>query len=226
MKTILITGANRGLGLAFTRLFLSKGDTVIACCRDITTHPDFKLNTTNLLLKSLDVCEPSLIQKLATSVKDFPIDIIINNAGIYHVVGYDYTKQSEPWQKLFMTNAIAPYLLAHALKENLTGSKHKKIINISSFMASITLNNDALECPYRASKAALNMVTKNLSHEFSLDHMIVASLDPGWVQTDMGGPNGLQTAEQSTARMADIIEGLTLADSGKFFSFDGRELPW
>lgn len=226
MKTVLITGANRGLGLAFTRLFLDKGDSVIACCRDITTHPDFKLNTNNLLLKSLDVCDPSLIETFANSVKDLTIDILINNAGIYHVAGYDYTKQSEPWQELLMTNTIAPYLLAHAIKENLTRSKHKKIINISSFMASIALNNDALECPYRASKVALNMITKNLSHEFSLDKMIVASLDPGWVRTDMGGPNGLQSAEQSTARMAEIIEGLTLADSGKFFSLDRRELPW
>jgi NAD(P)-dependent dehydrogenase (short-subunit alcohol dehydrogenase family) len=230
MKTVLITGANRGIGYSFCKHYLEKNMRVIACCRNVKKADklqELKLAYPDLLvIESLDLCAENSIQNLSHKLQALPVDILINNAGIYRMDDTNYRTSFNAWQMMFVTNTIGPYLMAHALKTNLCLSTEKKIINISSYMASITSNDNGLECPYRASKAALNAITKNLAVEFKADDILCVSLDPGWVRTDMGGPAGLLSADESVRYMTSKIQTLTLCESGQFIQYDGAILPW
>lgn len=230
MKTALITGANRGLGLALCEYYLKENYIVIACCRNIEhayqlqklqSHTNNHLN-----IEQLDVCKIDSIQNLKNRLSGYPLDILINNAGIYSVDKYPYQSSDNPWELIFRTNTIGPYLITHALKENLQLGQEKKIINISSYMGSIALNNNAIECPYRASKAALNAISKNLAIELQADGMLCVSIDPGWVKTDMGGPDGLLAPAESAAHIAKTIRNLRIEQSGGFYRYDGDSMPW
>jgi NAD(P)-dependent dehydrogenase (short-subunit alcohol dehydrogenase family) len=230
MRTILVTGANRGIGYSFCQGFLEKGNKVIACCRQpqqADALQQLKLAYgERLAIKTVDVSKEETIKNLASELKGTAIDILINNAGVYNVPEVDHKTTSAGWQVLFATNAIGPYLLSYALKNNLEAGREKKIVNISSYMASITLNDNALECPYRASKAALNAVNKNLSIEFKEIGIMSVAIDPGWVRTDMGGSNGFLSPEESVSHITSVLEKLTMKNTGEFINYKGEQMPW
>jgi len=231
MATVLITGANRGLGLEFCRQYAQIDWTVIACCR----NPEyaFELNTLasdrgNVLIETLDVSDLEQIEVLAHKLADLPIDVLINNAGIYadekeHFLGQlDY----QAWAKSFWVNTQAPVKMAEAFLPQIKRSKKKLIVSISSLMGSIAENTSGGSILYRSSKAALNAAMKSLALDLKEQSVGVLILHPGWVKTDMGGVNALIEADESVSGMRSVIDNFTLAQSGDFVKYDGTPLQW
>ena len=232
MHTTLITGANRGIGLEFVRQYAADGWRVLACIR----HPE-KADALSKLaehypglvqIHSLDVADHGQIERLAKTLANESIDLLINNAGIYPDAdskGFGHTNY-EDWAQAFRVNTMAPLKMAEAFVVQVARSRLKIIASITSMMGSIDDNTSGGSYLYRSSKAALNMVTRSLSLDIKREGITAVVLHPGWVQTDMGGSNALITTEQSVSGMRKVIGKLSLADSGKFFNYDRRELPW
>ena len=232
MKTTLITGANRGIGLEFCRQYAADGWRVLACSR----YPE-KSDALNKLaaqypelikMHALDVADHVQIERLAQVLADESIDLLINNAGIYpdsDKKGFGHTDYAE-WIQAFRINTMAPLKMAETFATQITRSKQKTIVTITSKMGSFADNGGGGSYLYRSSKAALNMVVKSLGIDLKPIGITAVVFHPGWVKTDMGGPNALISAEQSVSGIRQIISRLTLADSGKFFGYDGQVIPW
>lgn len=230
--TALITGANRGIGLEFARQYAADGWRVLACCR----QPE-KAEALNKLaaqyprliqIHPLDIDDYGQIKRLAKTLANETIDLLINNAGIYPDAdskGFGHVNY-EDWMRAFRVNAMAPLKMAEVFVAQVARSKLKIIANITSMMGSIDDNTSGGSYLYRSSKAALNMVTKSLSLDLRREGITAVVLHPGWVQTDMGGPNALITTEQSVSGMRKVIGKLSSSCSGKFYNYDGREIPW
>jgi len=224
MPTVLITGASRGLGLEFTRQYAADGWQVIACCRNPDKAEALKKIKGDVTIERLDVVDEKHLQDLAGRLKGRAIDLLINNAGIYGPRnGQNDTKS---WLEVFNVNAIAPYRIVEALAPLVAKSKHKTIVNITSQMGSVGSTSSADSPIYRSSKAALNMVMKGLSHALKADGVTVVLFHPGWVKTDMGGKGAPLEPPDSIGSIRKVIAKLTAADSGKFFNYDGKALPW
>lgn len=232
MKTLLITGANRGIGLEFCKQYAAAGWRVLACCRDprkaealnklAARYPDL------IELYALDVTNHAQIEQLARALSDEAIDLLINNAGVYPAAdkrGFGHTNYAE-WMAAFNINAMAPLKMAEAFAEQIARSKLKLIVTITSKMGSIDDNTSGGSYLYRSSKAAANMVVKSLAVDLKEKGITSVAFNPGWVKTDMGVPNAMIPVEQSVSDMRKVIAGLTLADTGKFIGHDGREIPW
>ncbi|NOU13411.1 MAG: SDR family oxidoreductase [Methylococcaceae bacterium] len=231
MTTVLITGANRGLGLEFTRQYAAAGWDVIAACRQPDQANDL-IELANrypcIRLATLNVAEFDQIDTLANKLSDTPIDILINNAGVYgdergHGFGHlDY----DAWTNTLKINSQAPIKLAEAFLANIKLGNKKLIVTISSLMGSMADNTSGGSILYRSSKAAVNAAMKSLA--IDLSDLAIGSLilHPGWVRTDMGGPNGLIDVEQSVSGMREVIAGFSLVQSGAFIKYDGSPLPW
>lgn len=230
-STVLITGANRGLGLEFSRQYAAAGWQVIACCR-IPQKADAlqqlkQKYAEHLSIHTLDVTDFTQIDQLAGQLQGSSIDVLINNAGVYQ-----YGKESfgeidyEAWMKSFRVNAMAPLKMAEAFIHHISRGEQKKVINITSKMGSIDDNRSGQHYPYRSSKAALNMVTKSLSIDLASRGIITIVLHPGLVQTDMGGYSAPTTVEQSISGMRQVIARISHNDSGKFYDFRGQEILW
>ncbi len=223
MATVLVTGANRGLGLEFARQYAADGWTVIACCRKPAEAKELKKLSGPVEVEALDVGDDAQIAALSKRHKGRAIDVLINNAGIY---GPRSGTNTAAWLEVFRVNSIAPLHLSHALADNVAQSEQKRIVSISSGMGSIGGNDSASDYVYRSSKAALNMAMKGLSNELKDRGVIVAVLSPGWVKTDMGGRGAPLEAADSIASLRRVIAGLKRKDSGSFFSHDGKTVPW
>ena len=156
------------------------------------------------------------------------IDLLINNAGIYPSErANDFGRTDyEAWVRAFQVNTMAPLKMAESLIMQVARSNLKMIITLTSKMGSIADNHRGGSYVYRSSKAAVNIVMKSMAIDLKPTGITAVLLHPGWVRTDMGGPNGLISAEQSVTGMRDVISHLTLADSGKFYAFDGQTIPW
>lgn len=227
---VLVTGANRGLGLEFVKQYAEDGATVFACCRD--PHSARALQKISDLaggkvsVHPLDVTSPQSVAALGNAFGSEPVDIFINNAGIYGPA-----KQSaddidyDGWARTFAVNTIAPMRLAQTFRANLAKSSRKILITITSGMGS-TAGHDGGYFAYCASKAAVNNVMHGLSVAWKKDGITVAVLHPGWVKTDMGGKNAPLEPHESIAGMKRVIANLALAQSGKFFDYSGKEMPW
>ncbi len=232
MKTVLITGANRGIGLEFAKQYADDGWRVFACCRDPAgadvlnrlagQHPQ------RISIHALDVVNHQQIEQLAHTLGGQPIDLLINNAGVYPAEQVDAFGATDypVWAHAFAVNTMAPLKMGEAFFRHVCKSQLKTIITITSKMGSIADNRGGGSYIYRSSKAAVNIVMKSLSIDFEQNQIIAVLLHPGWVRTDMGGPNGLITAEQSVTGMRRVIASLKLDDSGKFIAFDGQIVPW
>ncbi|MDH4284033.1 MAG: SDR family oxidoreductase [Gallionellaceae bacterium] len=230
--TTLITGASRGIGLELARQYAADGWRVLACCR----HPE-KSDGLNRLaahyprlvqIHPLDVADHGQIERLAQVLVEEPIDLLINNAGIYPDAdskGFGHANY-EDWAQAFRVNTMAPLKMAEVFVEQVACSRLKIIANITSMMGSIDDNTSGGSYLYRSSKAALNMVTKSLSLDLKREGITAVVLHPGWVQTDMGGPNALITVGQSVTGLRKVIGRLSPSCSGKFYNYDGREIPW
>ena len=228
-RTVLITGANRGLGLEFTKQYSAEGWQVIACCREPKNA--YALNTlaktegNNIIVHALDVADFYQIDALALQLKDQKIDVLLNNAGIFPEsggVGLNYDK----WAQAFKVNTMAPYKMVEAFFNNVVASELKKIAISSSKMGSMSDNTSGGSFIYRTSKAAANMMMKSLSIDLKPQGIACVMLHPGWVKTDMGGANALISTQQSVDGLRQVIADLTLNNCGRFIGYDGKEIAW
>lgn len=226
MTTYLITGANRGLGLEFARqLSTRKDDTrILATARE----PEKAVDLQRLVhaVYPLDVADPKSIEKLADHVKDQPIDVLINNAGVSSDTKSIATLDPEDMRVTFAVNAIGPLLVTKSVLKNLEAGRRKTVFNITSQLGSIANNKEGSSYAYRGSKAALNQMSVCLANEKRKDGFICVVVHPGWVKTDMGGPQATLEPEESIAAMIKLLDGLKAEDSGKFFNYDGKPMPW
>lgn len=225
MKTILITGANRGIGLELARQYASDGDKILACCRNPQEATDLKA-LEGVKVFQLDVADGASVEALKAELGDTPIDILINNAGINLEPQSFEEMDFDKWEETFRVNSIGPFRVVQALIDNVKAGKDKKIITISSKMGSVGNVYYGGAIAYSSSKSAVNMVTKILANRLRDDGIIAVPLHPEWVRTDMGGPGARISAEESAAGLRTVIAGLTLETSGRFFQYDGEELPW
>ncbi|EIJ35335.1 SDR family oxidoreductase [Thiothrix nivea] len=232
MPTLLITGANRGLGLELARRYATDGWDVLACCRS----PENARELNQLAAASggkvsvhlLDVANNTQRQSLAAQFKGRPIDILFNNAGISGNWGTQSFGQcqSDEWLEVLRTNVIAPTLMMQDFAANVAMSDRKIIANMSSKMGSIADNTSGSSYVYRSSKAALNMVSMSAARDLARQGITVVALHPGWVRTDMGGPNGELSVEESVTALKRNLTNVTVADSGRFIDIDGSTIPW
>ena len=216
MPTVLITGANRGIGLEFARQYAADGWNVIATAR----HSSPELDALGVTIKPLDLSDPDSVEAFMV---DQPLDLFIANAGTSQPMETEGADTARAWQAMMMVNAIAPYQLGHALLPRM--SENGKMIAISSGMGSIADNGGGW-VPYRTSKAALNMAWSRLALEARPRGVACVLLSPGWVKTRMGGAGAEITPEESVSAMRALIERLTIDDSGRFLRRDGSPLAW
>lgn len=230
MPHTLVTGANRGLGLEFTRQLLARGERVVATCR----QPGRALELTrlageypgHLTVLPLVLPETRSIAELAREVEalDLSIGLLINNAGAMASGERFGTLQLGPLQDAFSTNAAGPLLLIQALAPSL--ADHARVVNLSSRLGSIAATSAFNTPSYAISKAALNMASRLLAATLARQDAIVVAISPGWVRTDMGGTNAPRAPEQAVADALRVIDGLTLSDSGRFLGEDGTDIAW
>lgn len=227
MPTALVTGANRGLGLGLTRVYLDDGWQVVAAVRQSSAELE-DLQTGGLDIRQLDLCNDAELAALARSLDSRPIDVLINNAGRQATPGRqglgDFDRSA--WHAVFDINLFTPMRMAELFLEHLERTGRGRIVTISSDLGSMELNSYGGLYAYRASKAAVNAITRSLAIDLAGRGIIAVALNPGWVLTDMGGPDAVLEVETSVRGMQKVIDGLRPVDSGKFMSWDGRELPW
>ncbi len=226
MPTVLITGANRGVGLEFTRSFAADGWRVHACARNVEKAKKLGGLAGEVVSHKLNVTNGLKVASLARELAEEPLDLLINNAGVYGPrTGFGETDYDE-WLDVLQVNTLAPLRVVERFVGLLERGEGGTVVNISSIMGSIASNNSGGGYIYRSSKAALNMVTKSLANDLAGRGITVVSFHPGWVKTDMGGGGADIAAAESVAGMREVIAGLTPADSGHFFNYDGKPLPW
>lgn len=232
MNTALITGANRGIGLEFATQYVAAGWRVLACCRypekSAALNKLAERNPESITIHALDVADHVQIDRLAQTLADVSIDLLINNAGIYpdsDKSGFGHTDYAQ-WIEAFRINTMAPLKMAETFSAQIARGKLKTIVNITSKMGSIADNSGGGSYQYRSSKAALNMVVKSLAVDLKPLGITAVVFHPGWVQTDMGGPNAMISAEQSVSGMRKVISGLSIKESGSFLAYDGQLIPW
>lgn len=230
-STYFITGCNRGLGLEFVRQLLARGQRVIATCRDIATSTDLTALTLKhsgqLSLVEMDVSDEASMREAVALLNDEAIDVFINNAGMYGPRDANFGNVDGPaMAEVLFTNAVAPVLLTQLLIDNVRKGSGKKLVYVSSKMGSIADNGRGGSYIYRSSKTALNSVVKSLALDLAPEGIATATLHPGWVRTDMGGPNGLIDAPESVSGMLNVIDGLSVANTGQFFNYDGATIAW
>lgn len=219
-KTVVITGASRGIGLAFSRLYQSQGYQVFAICRNASVELA-ALNVT--VIEGVDVATEEGISTLAAALQGQSIDLLINNAGILRDERLGQINKTTIRQQ-FETNALAPLLVTEALMDNL--SPEAKVALITSRMGSITDNTSGGRYGYRMSKAALNIASVSLAHDLRPRGVAVAILHPGLVGTEMIGGVGDITPDEAALRLSQRIEELNLSNSGTFWHSNGAILPW
>ena len=220
MKHVVITGANRGIGLELARHYQAEGWRVTGTCRE--TSPELE-KVAAQVLDDIDVTNQKSIERLVAALQGQTIDLLINNAGLMQ----DDTLGSIDVDSLRLqmeTNAFAPLRISEALLPNLQAGS--KIANITSRMGSIADNDSGGRYGYRASKAAFNALGRSMAIDLKDRGISVAQLHPGFVKTRMVNFGGLITPEESVAGLAAIIEALNLENSGNFWHSNSDELPW
>lgn len=222
--TVLITGANRGLGLEFARQYAADGWHVIATARSPDGADD--LEALSVEIATLDVADPASVDALAKSLEGRPIDLLINNAGIFPRVGSIEEIDFDDYNRTLAVNTVGPVRVTRALLPNLRASEMKTVVNITSRLGSIALTDNGVFYGYRESKAALNMFTRTLANELRPEGFTCLTIHPGWVQTDMGGESAMLTPAESISGMRAVIAGRGPADTGTYWSYSGERVPW
>jgi NAD(P)-dependent dehydrogenase (short-subunit alcohol dehydrogenase family) len=218
MPTLLITGANRGIGLEFARQYSADGWDVVATAR----HSSAELDALGVRVEALDLADADEVAAFPEKMDD-SLDLFIANAGTNQPMNGESADDARAWQTMMMVNAIAPYMLGRKLLSQM--SSGGKMIAISSGMGSIGDNGGGW-VPYRTSKAALNMAWSCLALEAEPRGVTTVLLSPGWVKTRMGGGGAQISAQESVGDMRSLIDRLTIDDSGRFLRRAGSELPW
>ena len=221
---VLVTGANRGLGLEFVKQLQGMGYEVIGTARNPNKATDLK--ATGARVEQLDVADQASVASLATRLMGVPVDILINNAGMLNREDSTLdTLDFEVMERSFQVNSLGPLRVTQALLPNLKAGQRKTIVSITSRLGSIELSTGGLYS-YRTSKTALNQINKIISTELAPQGFTCVVMHPGWVRTDMGGANATLAKAESISSMLKVIEYLTIESTGKFFNYDGEELPW
>ena len=222
--TVVITGANRGLGLEFARQYHAAGARVIATAR----RPDAadELKALGVRVEQLDVTDAGSVGRLAAQIADQPVDILINNAGVGGRVQSIEKLDLDLMDRCFQVNCLGPARVTQALLPALRKGNRKLVVNITSRLGSIELNTRGGYYGYRESKAALNMLSRSLAGELASEGFTCVVMSPGWVRTRMGGPRATLSPAESIEGMIRVISGLAPQDSGRFFNYRGEELPW
>ena len=230
MTNVLVTGANRGLGLGFVKNYLGKNVNVVSTTRDIKNSRELlalkERFPKNMEIFELDLLKESAGYTLANFLGDRPIDILINNAGIGSTNQHFQAVSPKPWLEVLKVNLIAPLMVTQSIIDNVKKSVDKKIYFLSSQLGSIGDNTSGGMYIYRSSKTGLNQVVKSLSVDLKPLGITVVSLHPGWVKTDMGGPNAPVSIDESIKGMMQVIDTTDIRDTGRFLNYDGKELPW
>ena len=224
VSTWLVTGANRGIGLELCRQLAARGDEVIATAREPDSADE--LRRLDVRVEPLELRDQASADRLARALEGAALDVLVNNAGLG---GAGPGIGELDWEIIadhFAINAIGPMRVAQALLPALRRGRGRKIAHLSSDLASIGGNQSGGYYGYRSSKAALNMMNRSLAHELRPDGFICLALHPGWLQTDMGGPRAPVPVADGVARVLRVIDTAGPADSGKFVSYSGAELPW
>jgi len=224
MSTWLITGANRGIGLELARRVGMRGDKVIGCTRDPASSGH--LAELNVQVEQLDVTDPASVAGLARRLSGTPIDVLVNNAGVTGTRGRLAELDFDLAQKVLAVNTIGPVRVTQALLPNLRAGADKRIVEITSLMGSIGDNRSGGVYAYRMSKAALNMFNSCLAVELGPEGFTCVVLNPGWLRTRLGGQHAPLSVEEGVDGLLKVIDGLTVADNGRFYNHDGRALPW
>jgi NAD(P)-dependent dehydrogenase (short-subunit alcohol dehydrogenase family) len=231
MATILITGANRGLGLELTRQYLAEGDAVIAATRNPgAAHRLRQLERDakgRLTVVEADVADSASVERAAAHLPAAAIDVLINSAGVMggdrQAIGsIDY----QEWMRVLDVNVLGPMRMCEAFLDRVARSERRLIVTITSGMGSLADNTSGGSIAYRTSKAAVNMAMRTAAIDLRPRGISCVVINPGWVKTDMGGPNAKLTPEQSISAMRRVIAELGANDSGRFYNYDGREYSW
>ncbi|MGS0677129.1 SDR family oxidoreductase [Shewanella sp. 125m-1] len=229
-KHVLITGGNRGIGRAFVEHYLKAGWQVTASCRNPKKAVELsvlKSNFDQLKVIALDVTVADSISALTTELDGVPIDLLINNAGYYGPKGVSFGQtDANEWRRVLEINTIAPLLITEALYTNLKLGSNSIAAFISSKVGSMQDNRSGGGYYYRSSKAALNSVVKSLSIDLKADDIKCVALHPGWVLTAMGGPNALIDTDASVKGMMQVLDSLTQEQSGEFYDYQAKVIPW
>lgn len=230
MSSILITGANRGIGLELTRTFANDSWHVFACCREIDTSDalhELAAENKQISIHQLDVTKRAEIIRVAAGLKDESIDILLNNAGIFGPEKQGFGEiDPYDWLETFHVNTIAPMLISEAFVEMVARSQMRIIATMGSVMGSIAENTSGDYYAYRTTKAAVHMVMKSLSVDLADRNIITVALHPGWVNTRMGGPDAPLSADVSAQGLKKVLLELKTEDSGYLIDSFGDRRVW
>jgi NAD(P)-dependent dehydrogenase (short-subunit alcohol dehydrogenase family) len=240
MPTVLVTGAARGLGLELVRQYAADGWTVLACVRTPPRAVELAALAEGargrVELHMLDLDDHGSVDALAARLAGRPIDVLLNSAGTmgegsFAAEGIAFgrfgSSDFDDWGHVFRVNVMGPMKMAEAFVGHVAASEQKKIVALTSVIGSIARNTIGSLYAYRASKAALNAVMRSLSIDLRKSHGILAApIHPGWVRTDMGGARADIDAATSVAGIRDVIAALDAGRAGRFWMYDGSELPW
>ena len=236
MPTVLVTGANRGLGYEHVKQYAQKGWKVIACARNPEKATELEnlkdKYDDNFIIEQLDVTNHEDIDKLSRKFKNTPIDVLINNAGTAGPLGVpgamDYQKidsmDYEIWRDILEVNLISPFKVATAFHDHIAQSEKKLLIMMSSDLGSIEQNTFGGFYSYRASKAALNIMSKGMSVDWK--DLTVIALAPGWCKTFLGGEEAEVFPDESVKNQQEMFEKIISNNSGMFLDRFGKEVPW
>lgn len=231
-QTIVLTGANRGLGLELARAFAGRGDTVIGGCRNPGSATELQAVTPHV--HAVDMGDAASIDAFVAAVGDRPVDVVINNAGIdaRNLGAADgerdvLVQPAAHFMGEITVNTWGPLLLVRGLLANLQASTHGRIVNVSSQVGSMEVGATmGRDLGYSVSKAALNMVTVKLAMRLRGDGITAIALHPGYLKTDMGGAGAAMEPAAAAASIANLVDALTIDDTGSFRRWDGTAHPW
>ena len=236
MPSMMVTGASRGLGLEMVRQFVGDGWRIYACCRTPETATDLAALAEGagglITLHTLDVSKPEEVRALADEFRGTPIDMLVNNAGLLGCKIENMTPAAfgsidyDAWRELHEINTMAPLRVTEAFVDHVAASDLKLLFFMSTHMGCITELADGGLYPYRSSKAALNLLVKGLSIDLAPRGVRTIAVHPGWVVTDMGGPDAPVNKVDSIAGIRRVVANYGAEQTGCFYQYDGRELPW
>ena len=230
-RSVLVTGANRGLGLEFVRQYAESGWKVDAACRTPKSAKELKAlqgqHPDRITIVALDVTDAASVRTVAAQLRGEPLDLLLNNAGVgsppaQKIGTLDYAA----WARILDANVLGPARMIEAFVDNVAKGRDKRIVTVTSRMGSIADNSSGGSYAYRSSKAGVNAAMKSFSIDLAPRGITCVVVHPGWVRTDMGGSSGKLAPAESVKSLRALIAGLTPTVSGKFYNFDGEEIPW
>jgi NAD(P)-dependent dehydrogenase (short-subunit alcohol dehydrogenase family) len=230
MTSWLVTGANRGIGLELVRQLAHRGDAVDAAARDLGGARELqelaKRHAGKVHLHRCDVRDEASVRAMAEAVGDRAVDVVINNAGVMGKMLSLEDVDCGDALATFDANALGPLRVTRAFLPHLGRADRPRVVQISSGMGSIGDNSSGGAYAYRMSKAALNMANRSMSVDLSARRICCVVINPGWVQTDMGGHGAPTPVEESVSKMVQLFDRLTIEDTGSFLDYRGGRLDW